>query len=131
MATDTRLRARIQPSHAEHIEDYADAQGFEKRVDAEREIVKTGLEAIGYIDRPTEGHEVFLWYVRRIGLVLGFVGLIVMGYGVFGPRINSIVGFGLLLTGFLFVALEEFIAAWARRRSSTETTPMDLDDVRA
>lgn len=111
MAVDTRLRARVQPSHAEHIDHLAEHEFDGVQVEAERRIVKEGLVSLGYIERPTEARELFLWYLRRIGLMLGFVGLILMGYGIFGARLFSILGFGLLLGGFLFVALEEGIRA--------------------
>lgn len=112
MAPDNQLRARVAPSHAEHISEIAEDRFDGEHTEAERLVVKEGLESLGYEDRPTEASELMLYYLRRIGLVLGFVGLIMMGYGVFGPRSWGVVGFGLLMAGFLFLALEEGLAAY-------------------
>lgn len=119
MATDNQLRARVKPSEAEYLDSIATTLD-EDRAEAERKVIEEGFAALGYIDRPTKPHELLLWYVRRIGLVLGFVGLILMGYGVFGPRLFSLIGFGITLSGFLLVALEGFLDAYSE--SSQEVT---------
>lgn len=119
MAPDNQLRARVQPSHADHISEIAEDRFDGEQTEAERYVVKEGLESLGYEDRPTDAAELLLYYLRRIGLMLGLVGLIMMGYGVFGPRSWGIIGFGLLLGGFLFLFLEEGLAAysgWAASR---------------
>jgi len=108
MAAQNRLRASIDDSHDDYLEEIVD-QRDTSRPEAERTVVKEGLVSLGYIPKPTEAHELLLYYVRRIGLTLGFGGLAVMGYGVFGSRIFSLIGFGLTLGGFLLVALEEFL----------------------
>lgn len=114
MATKDRLTARLRPSMAEQIESFAEDHDLDDP-EAERELVQEGLESYGYLDRPTDPAELLLWYLRRIGLLLGLVGLIMIGYGVFGPRSWGVIGFGLLLGGFLFVALEEGIRTYEAR----------------
>lgn len=107
MATDNQLRARLKASQDEYISSLADE--MDSRADAERKVIDKGLEALGFIDRPTEAHELLLWHVHRIGLVLGFAGLVMVGYGVFGPRTFSLVGYGVTLGGFLLVAVESLL----------------------
>lgn len=92
--------------------------------DAERMAVKEGLQAMGYVERPTDAADLFRWYLRQMGFILGLGGLISMGYGVFGERLFSIIGFGLLLAGFLFLALElglEHYDGWADGRLDADT----------
>jgi hypothetical protein len=108
MATDNRLTARVQPSHADRISSVAEDREIPE-TEAERVVVREGLASLGYVEKPSEDSELLLYYVRRIGLVLGFVGLILVGYGIFGPRVFSVIGFGLVLAGFVGVALEEFL----------------------
>lgn len=120
MATDNRLRAKVPPSHSECITTFAEDRFGGSETEAERALIKEGLAAEGYLERPTDRAELFLWYVRRIGLILGFVGLISIGYGVFGSRLFSIIGFGLTLGGFLMVALTDGLDAFGRRREGAE-----------
>lgn len=126
MRPDNQLRARVAPSHADHISTIANDRFNGEKSEAERYVVREGLESLGYEDRPTEAAELMLYYLRRIGLILGFVGLILMGYGVFGPRSWGVIGFGLLMGGFLFLALEEGLAAytgWANRQPVVDRSP--------
>lgn len=123
MAPDNQLRARVRPALAGHINDIADDRFDGQQTEAERYVVKEGLESLGYIDRPEDAAKLMLYYLRQIGLLLGLVGLICMGYGAFGPRSWSVIGFGLLLAGFLFLALEEGLAAfgsWSTREPLLE-----------
>lgn len=125
MAADNQLRARVNPSHAEHIGEIANDRFDGQETEAERFVVKHGLEALGYEQRPTEASEVMLFYLRQIGLLLGLVGLICIGFGVFWPRVWSIIGFGLLLGGFLFIALQEGLRSytdWGEREPLVERT---------
>lgn len=119
MAADNQLQARIQPSHAECITDIATQRDIAE-TEVEREVVREGLAAMGYVSRPTNGLDLFEWYLRRIGLVLGVVGIIMMGFGVFWPRIYSLLGFSLLIGGFLFVALEELLKTLDQRREAAD-----------
>ena len=106
MATENRLRATMESKYIELIDSLADERG-ESRLDAERAAVKEGLRSLGHLERPTAPHELYLFYINRIGLVLGFCGLIMIGYGIFGLRLWSYIGFGLTVMGFLLVALAE------------------------
>lgn len=114
MATDNRVRVRVRPDYADSIERFAEDEGMDEP-DAQRKIIEEGLASLGYVDRPTARHELLLWYARKIGLLLGFVGLILIGYGIFGARLFSIVGFAVLLSGFVFLSTEEFLK-WATDR---------------
>lgn len=109
MATENRLRARVKESEADSIENIKEEHDIE-RTDAERIVLRQGLESLGYTEKPAEAHEILLYYTERIGLVLGFVGLIMIGYGVFGPRLWSVIGFGITLGGFLLVAVQAFLS---------------------
>lgn len=111
MATENRLRARVKEPEADSIEEIKEKRDIE-RTDAERIVFREGLESLGYAQKPTESHEILLYYTERIGLVLGFVGLIMIGYGVFGPRLWSVVGFGITLGGFLLVAVQAFLSEY-------------------
>lgn len=113
MATDNRLRATVDPAQDEHLSSLEDERDL-KRTEAERLVVEEGLESLGYVERPTQAHELLLWYVRRIGLILGFAGLILLGYGIFGPRTYSFMGFGITLSGFLLVLLEGLLDAYTQ-----------------
>lgn len=116
MATGNQLRARLPPSHAKHIESIAEDEFDGAEAEAERQVVKEGLESLGYVDPPTDPHEVLLYHVRRIGLLLGFVGLIAIGYGIFGPRTYSLIGLGMTIIGFLLIALEETLGHFTESR---------------
>lgn len=118
MATSNRLRATIDDDHREHIETIA-AKEDVAEPEAERIVVKEGLASLGFIERPTDAHDLFLWYARRMGLTLGFTGLVCMGYGVFAPRIWSVIGFGLLLTGFLSIAVVDGVSEYNRENKRT------------
>jgi len=111
MSSEQRLRARLDEPHAECVKTLKQERDIE-RADAERIVVREGLESLGYTEKPTEAHEMLLFYTERIGLVLGFVGLIMIGYGVFGPRLWSVIGFGITLGGFLLVAVQTFLGAY-------------------
>lgn len=111
MATENRLRARVKEPEADSIEEIKEERDID-RTDAERIVFREGLESLGYSERPTEAHEVLLYYTERIGLTLGFVGLIMIGYGVFGPRLWSLIGFGITLGGFLLVAVQAFLSKY-------------------
>lgn len=112
MAAQNRLRASIKESHDEYLSDLEE-QRDATRAQVEREVMEEGLAALGYIEQPTAPHEVLLWYVRRIGIGLGFVGLAGLGIGVFGPRVASLVGFGLALGAFLLIAVAEALDEYA------------------
>ena len=120
MATDNQLRARVDPSHAERIDTLAREQSEGERTEAERKAIEEGLRSLGYLERPVERHELLLWYVRRVGIGLGFLGLVSMGFGVFGARVFSLVGFGLALGGFLLVAVEEFLDEYSGQLDANE-----------
>lgn len=124
MAADNQLRARLKPTHTEKIDEIAEQRGTE-RVNVEREVIEEGLVAMGHVDRPSDGADLLLWYVRRVGLVFGVVGLIMLGYGVFGPRSFSIVGFSLVVAGFGFIAAEEFSKEIADRLGDQEAQTGD------
>jgi len=111
MATENRLRARVKEPEAESIEEIQDEKDIE-RTEAERMVFREGLHSLGYSERPTEAHEMLLYYTERIGLTMGFVGLIMIGYGVFGPRMWSVSGFGITLGGFLLVAVQAFLGEY-------------------
>lgn len=76
--------------------------------EAERVVVREGLASLGYVEKPVEMADVLLRYARMGGSVLGFVGLILIGYGLFGPASFRFIGFGLLLAGFGLIAGAEF-----------------------
>lgn len=108
MATDNKLRGRVDPPHATRIEQVAEDHD-EGRSDAERRVVDEGLKSMGYLERPTSRHELLLWYVRRIGYGLGFIGFAGMGFGTFHARVFALIGFALTLNGFLLVAVSDFL----------------------
>lgn len=108
MRNDNQLSARVRPSSQEALEQLATDRDMELP-DAERAAIREGLESYGYTEKPLNGADVLLYYVRRIGILLGFVGLIVIGYGIFGSRLFSYAGFGLVFVGFVMVALEGFL----------------------
>lgn len=118
MATDNRLSARVGDSRDELLSEVAEERDGDTRADVEREALEEGLAALGYIERPTEPHVRLLWYVRRIGVLLGFVGLAALGYGVFGPRLSSLVGFGLTMGAFLLIAVAEGLSAYTDQEIS-------------
>lgn len=120
MATNYQLRARIEASHAEHIDEISEDRDITE-TEAERVVFREGLESMGYVERPTAPHELFLWYVRRIGLVLGLVGLISIGYGIFGSRLFSLIGFGLTLIGFLLVAVADALETLTERHDASRS----------
>lgn len=116
MATENQLRARINPSHAERISDIARDRDTAE-TDVEREVVEAGLESLGYLSRPTERHELWLYYARFAGLSLGLAGLAAMALGVFWGQITGIYGFSLLIVGFLIVATVDGLEAYTDRLS--------------
>lgn len=112
MATENRLRASIDPAHQEHLSE-VEAEIQEEyphlerpRTEAERKVFEAGLEALGYVERPRDAATLFLWYARQIGYVLGLVGLILIGYGIFWGQLVQVIGLGLLILAF------PMIAAW-------------------
>lgn len=111
MATDNQLRARLDAKQDDSLSSIKSEKSV-SRAEAERIVIEEGLESLGYLEKPTEPHEILLYYVERMGLVLGFVGLIMIGYGVFGPRSWSFIGFGITLGGFLLVAVKTFLDAY-------------------
>lgn len=119
MASGNKLSARVPGSHAEKITQMSNDLDIAEP-DAERKLIKEGLASMGYVNKPHESFELLLYYLRRIGLVLGIVGLILIGYGIFGPRQWSFAGYALVLTGFLGVALEGFLHEYETRTNGKE-----------
>jgi hypothetical protein len=107
MGSDNQLRARVPNSHADLIEQVSKDRGIQE-TDAERIVVRNGLAAMGYVETPTAPSEQLLTYARRGGNVLGLVGLIFIGYGLFGAAAFRFIGFGLVLAGFGMIAGAEF-----------------------
>jgi hypothetical protein len=105
MSTGKRLTATVGEDPADAL-DKAEEESFGSRTQAEREALKRGLQEMGYLDRPDEAHEQLLWVVNKVGLGLGFVGLLAIGVGIFGPRLASFVGFGVTLGGMLLLVVE-------------------------
>lgn len=105
MSGKTRLTATVPEEHGDWL-DKAEEDRFDSRTHAERKAVEEGLRRLGYLDEPDQPHEQLLWVVNRVGLGLGFIGLIAVGIGVFGPRVSSVVGFGLTLGGFILLLVE-------------------------
>lgn len=106
MASNNQLRARVSDRRIEQIGSVATDRDISES-EAERVLVREGLASLGYIDRPIDAEELLLYYARRIGTVLGFVGLILVGYGIFGSAAFRYMGFGLLLVGFAGIAASE------------------------
>ena len=119
MATDNQLRARVPASHVEKIQQLSRDRAITE-TDAERAVVREGLTALGYVDEPVDPGEIALSYARKSGSVLGFVGLIMIGYGLFGTAIFRFVGFGLILAGFGLIAGAEF-APMVKDRLTADT----------
>jgi len=120
MATDTRLSAIVPTHHINQLRTYADDHNINV-TDAEREIIKQGLAANGYLETPTTPTELLTHYTRITGNILGFVGLIMIGYGIFGATLFSYIGFGLVLTGFSAIAGTEFGPALINHLNTTTT----------
>ena len=109
MASSNQLRARVPHQHIESIEDLADKRGI-KETDAERAVVRAGLKQFGYVEEQNS-EEGYLHRVRKSGMTLGTVGLITIGYGLFGAPSFRYIGFGLILSGFALIAGAEFAPA--------------------
>lgn len=107
MASSNQLTARVDHRHSESIENLAEDRDI-RTTDAERVVVRAGLEKIGYLEESADRAMIFQDYARKIGTVLGFVGLTVIGYGIFGIRAFQYMGFGLVLAGFGLIAGAEF-----------------------
>lgn len=110
MATENQLRARVPPEHVDLIGQVSNDRDISE-TEAERVVVREGLAALGYVSQPVEPAEVLLKYARKSGSVLGFVGLILIGYGLFGPAVFRFTGFGLVLSGFGLISGAEFAPA--------------------
>jgi len=102
MSGENRLRATLDDKQAGAL-DKAEQDRFDDRTHAERQLVERGLQDLGYLETPDTPHREFLWVVNRAGLGLGAVGLMAIGVGIFGPRIASVIGYGVTLTGFLLL----------------------------
>lgn len=107
MGTENQLRARIPDAHMELIRQVSQHRDIPE-TEAERVVVREGLTALGYVERPIEPGDVLLQYARKGGSVLGFAGLILVGYGLFGAASFRFLGFGLLLAGFGLISGAEF-----------------------
>lgn len=107
MASQNQLRARVPDAHVELIREVSIDRDITE-TEAERVVVREGLTALGYVERPIEPGDVLLRYARKSGSVLGFVGLILVGYGLFGAASFRFLGFGLLLAGFGLISGAEF-----------------------
>lgn len=105
MASSNQLTARVPDQHSESIRDIAEKRGIQD-TEAERAVVRAGLEQLGYIEEDSE--ESYLRRVRKSGMTLGTVGLIAIGYGLFGSASFRFIGFGLILSGFALIASAEF-----------------------
>lgn len=106
MATENRLRAKVPPSHAQYITEIADEEFDGSETEAERAVVKEGLGGFGYdVDRPETDAGLWLYYIRFIGQALGLSGLAALALGVFWGQMAGIYGIGLLIIGFLIVAV--------------------------
>lgn len=112
MASSNQLTARVPDRHIESIRDLAEERGI-RDTDAERAVVRAGLKQLGYIDDKDEmdSRENYLHRVRTSGMTLGTVGLIAIGYGLFGAASFRFIGFGLILSGFALIAGAEFAPA--------------------
>ena len=107
MASDNQLRARVPESHVEQIRQVSKDRDIAE-TEAERVVVREGLTSLGRIERPAETSKLVVYYAKQIGMILGFVGLILVGLGIFGSNLFSYIGFGLLLAGFGSIAGSEF-----------------------
>lgn len=105
MASSNQLTARVPDQHSESIRDIAEERGIQD-TEAERAVVRAGLEQLGYIEENSQ--ESYLRRVRKSGMTLGTVGLIAIGYGLFGSASFRFIGFGLILSGFALIASAEF-----------------------
>lgn len=128
MAEKYQLRARISDRDADGIDDLSDDRDI-SNTDAERAVVREGLVGLGYVtDGRTDAEkhsQQLLRYARLGGSVLGFVGLILIGYGLFGAAAFRFTGFGLLLAGFGLIAGSEFapiVRAKLRGEADTDGT---------
>lgn len=106
MASSNQLTARVPDHHSESIRDLAEKRDVQD-TDAERAVVRAGLKQLGYIDEE-DSSESYLRRVRKSGMTLGTVGLIAIGYGLFGAASFRFIGFGLILSGFALIASAEF-----------------------
>ncbi len=99
------MTATVPDEHGESLETAAEDR-FDSRPQAERKTVEAGLQTLGYLEQPDKPHEQLLWVVNRVGLLLGFIGLVTIGVGIFGPRMASFAGFGLTLGGLSLLVVE-------------------------
>jgi len=106
MASSNQLTARVPEQHSESIREIADERGI-RDTDAERAVVRAGLKRLGYVDEEDSPGS-YLRRVRKSGMTLGTVGLIAIGYGLFGAASFRFIGFGLILAGFGLIASAEF-----------------------
>lgn len=120
MASDNQLRARVPEAHVKLIERVSQDRGIGE-TDAERIVVREGLAAMGYVEVPVRIEDQLLTYARRGGSVLGFVGLILIGYGLFSSATFRLVGFGLVVAGFGLIAGAEFAPALKARFATGES----------
>ncbi len=81
MSGSKRLTATV-PSNVGEALDKAEEESFDSRTRAEREAVKRGLQDMGHLEAPEEPHQKLLWVVNRVGLGLGLVGLLAVGFGI-------------------------------------------------
>lgn len=116
MASQNQLQARIPTDYADTITSVARSREVPE-TDVEREVVEAGLESLGYLSKPTERHELWLYYARFVGLALGLAGLATMALGVFWGQITGVYGFSLLLIGFLVIATVDGLNAYTDRLS--------------
>lgn len=107
MASRNRLSATVPERHREEINNISQEREI-KDADAEREVVRAGLEKLGRIEETHDPGSGFLQRARQSGMLLGFVGVTVIGYGLFGSAAFRYIGFGLVLSGFALIAGAEF-----------------------
>jgi len=117
MATKNRLTASLRGDDAEKIGQVEEDLDME-RPDAERRLVREGLTRLGYKDDDENPEDVLAEYARKIGSVLGLVGIVMLGYGVFGLPEFRYIGYGLVLSGFGLIAGSEFGPALRDRLGS-------------
>lgn len=110
MSSENRLSARIRTDIDDGIQALGDDHDM-VTAEAERTAVKAGLHTLGYYDipEPQNPADRLRYWVNWIGMVLGFVGLILTGYGIFGSLIFRVMGFGVLLIGVLLIATQALL----------------------
>lgn len=111
MAYESRLTAHVPGSVGDQIQEVADDEEVEK-TEAERIVVREGLKSLGYVEQPKTPAETVLYHTKRIGYVLGFVGLILIGYGIFGTMLFRWWGFGLTLVGLGMIMTADLLAEY-------------------